>query len=446
MRSYRLKKGLDIPITGALASSDKTEVFGSEVAILGSDFQGMKPSLLVKEGDSVQAGQVLFQCKKNEGLKFCSRFDGKVVSINRGERRVFQSMVLSVSDHKPEATPKGVSVGSLSADEIRSTLIEKGEWCSIRQRPFDKVAPVGGTPEAIFITATDSNPLAPNPKDIVAGDKESFEAGLIALAKLSGGKTFLCAKEDLGVKIPADVEPAYFNGPHPSGCAGTHIHFLYPVNTERVVWYVGYQDVTAIGHVLLTGALKKTKVIGVCGPRADKPALIEVYRGSEIKETITRTQNNDDVRTISGSVLLGHTCDGAFNYLGHFHNQVTVIEEDDNREFLGWQSPGLNKFSNKSIYLSRLIPGKLFALGSSTNGSKRAMVPIGMFEDVMPLDILPTQLLRALASNDLESAQELGCLELGEEDLSLCTFVSPGKVDFGKLLRENLDDIEKELS
>jgi len=447
VKTYKLKKGLDLPISGAIESQNITPFYGDQVAILGSDFKGMKPSLAVKEGDTVSKGQVLFSCKKNEGLKFCSRFDGKVVGINRGERRIFQSLVLALSSHKEDSTSgSSVDTKSLTAEKVRSTLIEKGEWCSLRERPFDKVAPVNGTPKALFVTAMDSNPLAPDSGLIIEKNKEDFELGLEALGLLTSGKTYVCVGESSKLSLKTDkVEMVQFKGAHPAGCPGTHMHFLYPVNLERTAWHIGYQDVIAVGYLFRTGELKCTKVVGLCGPKAKTPQLFEVYRGSGVTALIGQNQSLDGIRVISGSVLSGHICAGPFDFLGHYHNQVTLIEEDKNREFLGWQSPGLNKFSNKSIFLSKLFKGKSFDLGSSTHGSKRAMVPIGMFEDIMPLDILPTQLLRSLSSKDLETSQELGCLELAEEDLSLCTFVSPGKVDFGLLLRENLELIEKEL-
>ncbi len=448
-KKVRLKKGIDLPICGEVEDSKIFEKESSEVAVIGPDFIGMKPSIHVKEGETVSPGQKLFSCKKNEGLIFCSRFSGKVVAINRGEKRAFQSMVISLNSSQPDTKLNSVKIKapeSYSREEICETLIETGEWMTLRQRPFEKVAKVGSTPKSLFVTAMDTHPLAPNPEIIINEKKEEFEAGLEILSKLPKEKTYLCVAKAIDVKTNSNVEVAEFEGPHPAGLAGTHMHFLDPVNLETVSWHIGYQDVIAIGHLFLNGSLKKDKVISLVGPQAENPKLVRVLRGAKVSEITSNELKTDKTnRVISGSVLWGRKAEGSFDYLGQYHNQITAIEEDDNREFLGWQSPGFDKFSTKRIYLSKLMPGKRFSLGSSTHGSLRAMVPIGMFERVMPLDILPTQLLRALASGDIEGAQELGCLEIAEEDLGPCTFVAPGKVDFCALLRTNLDKIEREV-
>lgn len=448
-KKVRLKKGINLPIRGEVEDSKIFEKESSEVAVIGPDFIGMKPSLHVKEGETVSPGQKLFSCKKNEGLVFCSRFAGKVVAINRGEKRAFQSMVISLNSTQPETKLASVKIKapeSYSREEVCDTLVQTGEWMSLRQRPFEKVAKVGSTPKSLFVTAMDTQPLAPNPEIIINENKEEFEAGLEVLSKLPQDKTYLCVSKALDLKTNSNVEVAEFEGPHPAGLAGTHMHFLDPVNLETVSWHIGYQDVIAIGHLFLKGTLKKDKVVSLAGPQVKSPKLVRVLRGAKITDVTSGELDTDkENRVVSGSVLWGRKAQGPFDYLGQYHNQITVIEEDNHREFLGWQSPGLDKFSTKSIYLSKLMPGKRFALGSSTHGSLRAMVPIGIFEKVMPLDILPTQLLRALASGDIESAQELGCLEIAEEDLGPCTFVAPGKVDFCALLRTNLDKIEREV-
>jgi Na+-transporting NADH:ubiquinone oxidoreductase subunit A len=446
---FKLRKGLNLPITGGLDSKRLGIITkkASEVAIIGTDYKGMKPTLQVKEGDRVQPGQVLFSCKKNIGLMFTSRFAGTVKEINRGDKRAFQSLVLNVETGGNPVQFKNfkkMSPESLSRDEVRDLLVESGEWTSLRERPFDKVAQVNGSAESLFVTVTDTNPLAPSPQLAIEKWKEEFQVGLKVLSKLPEKKTYVCFSKDFQVDVPSGCQVAEFNGPHPAGNVGTHIHFLQPINLKRRCWHVGYQDVIAIGHLFMTGQLMQDKLVALVGPHVKEPKMLEVYRGSNITEVTKGEVKEGSTRVVSGSVLNGRTADGPFDYLGHYHNQISALEEDNNREFLGWQSPGFNKFSTKRIYLSKLMPGKLFNLGTSTHGSKRAMVPIGMFENVMPLDILPTQLLRALVSNDIESAQELGCLELSEEDLALCTFVSPGKVDFGPILRRNLETIEKE--
>ena len=447
LMKIKLKKGLDLPITGGLVGSNISSKTVSKVAITGTDFAGMKPSIQVKVGDRVEPGQVLFSCKKNEGLVFCSRFAGKVEEINRGDKRAFQSLVMSVETGGQTSSFKShkkASPEAWSRDEVCNLLVESGEWMMIRERPFEKVAAVGGKAESLFITATDTNPLAPSPQLAIEKWKDEFQAGLEILSKLPEKKTYVCFSKDFKTEVPSGCTAVEFSGPHPAGNVGTHMHFLQPINLERKSWHVGYQDVIAIGHLFMSGQLMQEKLVALVGPLVKEPKVLEVSRGAVVSELLSGELTDKSPRVVSGSVFNGRKAQGAFDFLGQFHNQITVVEEDDSREFLGWQSPGFDKFSTKSIYLSKLMPGKKFSLGTSTHGSKRAMVPIGMFENIMPLDILPTQLLRSLVSQDIESAQDLGCLELAEEDLALCTFVAPGKIDFGPILRTNLETIERE--
>lgn len=445
----RLTKGLDLPIQGAPSLNIDTTQKTSSVAVTGADFVGMKPTMLVKEGDSVKIGQPLFSCKKNIGLMFTSPAAGKIKEIRRGERRVFQNIEIEVAESEEHTSFKshlGKSAESYSADEMRKLLIESGEWVSLRQRPYDKVADVDRRPSAIFVTAIDTNPLAMPVNSVLKQRQEDFSEGVKALSVLSEDKTYICqSPNDSAWENPKgkNIEVVEFSGPHPAGNPGTHIHFLEPVHGDKIVWHVGYQDVVAIGHLIKTGQLELHKVISFAGPNALKPRLMKVRRGAKLTE-LSQGEVMPDSRVISGSVLNGRTIDSEFQFLGHYANQVSIIEEDDKRELLGWHTPGFDRFSNMNIYVSKLNPFKKFKMTSSTNGSLRAMVPIGAFEKVNPLDILPTQLLRALASKDTDTAQELGCMDLAEEDLALMTYVAPGKVDFGQLLRENLATIEKE--
>lgn len=441
---FKLRKGLELPITGEAKDQIDEAKSVNRVAVLGSDYVGMKPTMLVKVGDQVKAGQPLFSCKKNIGLTFTSPAAGKVVAINRGDRRVFQSIEIAIDgqEHVSFKSYGKATADAYSAEEAKALLIESGQWTCLRQRPFGKVAEVTSQPHSIFITAMDSQPLAPNPVPIIKDRQDDFDMGIELLAKLTEGKTYLCQATGSGL-THGKAESVEFSGPHPAGNAGTHIHFVDPVTPGKTVWHIGYQDVITVGCLVRTGQLDLTRVISLAGPNVKKPRLLKTMRGANIDQLI-EGEVLESSRVISGSVLNGHTSEGAFAFLGHYANQVSVIEEDDKRELLGWHKPGFDQFSVKSIYLSKLMPSKKFALTSSTNGSLRAMVPIGSFEKVTPLDILPTQLLRALASQDTETAQELGCLELIEEDLSLYTFAAPGKVDFGPMLRDCLNTIERD--
>ncbi|MAE73593.1 MAG: NADH:ubiquinone reductase (Na(+)-transporting) subunit A [Bdellovibrionaceae bacterium] len=446
---FKIRKGLDLPITGAPSNDVDRSKKVRTVALTGADYIGMKPTMLVKEGDMVKAGQPLFSCKKNEGLIFTAPGAGKVTAINRGPRRVFESMVIQLDDneqHQAFSSYQQKAVDAYSDDEIRKLLIESGEWTSLRQRPFEKVADVKGKPKSIFVNTLNTEPLAPKADSRLAEKQDAFAAGLVALSKLTDGKVYVSASPESAMKLPdlPQIEKVEFSGPHPAGNVGTHIHMVDPVSPNSYVWHAGYQDVIAIGSLLQTGQLDFERVITLAGPHVKKPRYIITRKGACLEDLVRDELTEGPTRVVSGSVLNGRKNEGSFGYLGHYHQQISALAEESPREFLGWQSPGLDKFSVQRIYLSKLMPSKKFPFNTSRNGSYRAMVPIGSFEKVMPLDILPTQLLRSLVTKDTEQAQDLGCLELAEEDLSLLTFVAPGKVDFGPILRENLSLIEKE--
>lgn len=445
----RIKKGLDLPIQGSPQLEIDTSKTVTRVAVTGADYIGMKPTMAVKEGDSVKIGQPLFSCKKNIGLTFTSPAAGKVVKINRGEKRVFQTMEIEVAsseEHQTFSSHKEKKADSYSMAEAKALLLESGMWTSLRQRPFDKVADVDGKPAAVFITAADTNPLTVPCNMVIQPRLEDFSAGVHLLAKLTEGKTYICQHaDDSAWENPKGdrIEEHTFAGIHPAGNVGTHMHFIDPVNPNKMAWHIGYQDVIAIGHLVRTGKLDIERIVSLAGPHVKSPRILKTRRGACLCQLV-EGELLDNSRVISGSVFHGRTSDDAYCFLGHYANQITAIKEDHSRPFMGWHSPGPDMFSVKNIYVSKLIPNKLFSFGSSKNGSLRAMVPTGNFEQVMPMDILPTQLLRALCSADTDSAQDLGCLELAEEDLALCTFVDSGKVDYGPILRDNLTTIEKE--
>jgi Na+-transporting NADH:ubiquinone oxidoreductase subunit A len=446
--NYRVKRGLDLPISGSPRQAIEDAQPVQHVAVLGPDFVGMRPTMAVAEGDDVKLGQVLFEDKKQPGVLHTAPGSGKVVAVNRGAKRVLQSVVIELcgdaaEDFSAYARP---AVEDLTAEQVREGLIRSGLWVGLRTRPFSRSPAPDSVPRAIFVNAMDTNPLAADPQVVLAGHEDAFGAGLVALSKLTEGAVYVCKAP--GASIPAaesqSVQVAEFAGPHPAGLSGTHIHFLDPVGPGRTVWTVGYQDVMAMGHLFTTGQLRPDRVVAVAGPMASRPRLVRTRIGACISEGFGGEATEGDVRTISGPVLQGRTAQGALDYLGRFHLQVSLLAEGHERELLGWQMPGLNKFSAKIIFASRLLSGKKFAMTTSVGGSDRAMVPIGSYELVMPLDILATYLLRALIVEDTDRAQALGCLELDEEDLALCTFVSPGKVDLGPILRRNLETIERE--
>lgn len=444
-----IKKGLNLPIHGTPKQEISKGNASSVVALVGTDYHGLKPSLNVQEGDQVKLGQLLFEDKKNPGVRYTSPAAGKIVHLNRGHRRVFQSIEIEVSGNEEQvafAEFKNKDIASYTDKEVEALLNEAGLWGAIRKRPFSKTPALGSRPLAFFINAMDSNPLAANPDIIINEKSEHFQNGIKILSKLTSGPTFVIKRSGSKINVSAsgNIKVEEFSGPHPAGNVGTHIHHLFPANEKRIVWYMGYQDVIAVGELFKTGKLSVERVVSLSGPMVKNPRLIRTRIGANCTQLTQGELVAGEARIISGSVLFGQKCWGPFSYLTRFSNQVTALQEGREREFLGWQAPGFNKFSVKRVYASCMNASKIFPFTSNKNGSPRAMVPVGAYEKVMPFDTLPTQLLRALITKNTELSQQLGCLELDEEDLALCTFVDPGKVDFGPILRDNLTQIEKE--
>jgi len=443
----KINKGLDLPITGEPAQVVSADVAVSSVAILGTDYVGLKPTMSVREGDQVKLGQVIFADKKNDGVVFTAPGAGVVKAINRGERRVLESVVIELSDVEESvefASYGAGQLGSLSRQQVEENLVASGMWTTLRTRPFSKIPALGSTPSSIFVTAIDTNPLAVDPQVVISEQSDAFAQGLAVLTCLGAGKVYLCSAPGLDVPQVAGVVHETFAGKHPAGNPGTHIHFLDPVTRTKQAWYVGYQDVIAIGKLFTTGKLDVERVIALGGPQVKEPTLLKTRVGADLNELTAGRLKEGENRVISGSVWNGMAAQGALAYLGRYATQVSVLLEGKEREFMGWVAPGTEKFSVLKMFASMFTPNKKLNFTTTTNGSERAMVPVGQFERLMPLDILPTQLLRSLVTGDIVTAMQLGCLELDEEDLALCTFACQGKYEYGPILRDNLSRIEKE--
>lgn len=442
----KIRRGLDLPISGEPRQAIESGPSIRSVAVIGYDYHGMKPTMQVQVGDKVKLGQVLFTDKKTEGVKYTSPAAGTVAAINRGARRVFQSIVIDVEGDEALSFSRydTAELATLAREKVVENLVDSGLWTALRTRPFSKVPEIDAVSTNIFVSAMDTNPLAADPQVVIAEQQDAFHNGLIVLSRLTEGKVFVGHSSSSTMSLPSQVEGHAFGGVHPSGNVGTHIHFLAPVSAEKVAWTVGYQDVIAIGLLFATGQLSTERVVSLAGPQVDNPRLVKTRLGANLDELCAGAMKAGENRMISGSVFGGRHAQGAVAYLGRYATQVSVLLEGRERPFLHYVGPGLNRFSLLPIYISKLMGGKKFNFTSSTNGSERAMVPIGIYEKVMPLDILPTQLLRALIVGDTEVAQQLGCLELDEEDLALCSFVCPGKYEYGPILRDNLTQIEVE--
>jgi len=443
----KINKGLDLPILGIVDPTKELTVKPTSVALLGADYVGLRPTMLVSEGEKVLKGQPLFEDKQNPGVLFTSPAAGVVKSINRGAQRVFQSIVIEVQGEE-EVSFKAYSdneLATISREQRVQQLIASGLWTSFRTRPFSKIPSPSAQPSSIFVNVMDTNPLAVDPQLLLTKQSAAFLAGLQVLSGLAP-KVFVCeAKGANTPRLSADnIRYESFSGVHPAGLPGTHIHFLDPVSANKSVWTIHHQDVIAIGQLFTTGRLACDRYIALGGPLVKQPKVIKTIVGACLSEVTANELLAGENRIISGSVLAGTIATGVTGYLGRYHLQVSVLEEGRRRDFMGWMSPGINRFSVMNIYLSKWMSKKRFAFTTNTNGSPRAIVPIGAYETVMPLDILATHLLKALVVGDMDSAIKLGALELDEEDLALCTYVCPGKYEYGPILRDNLTRIEKE--
>lgn len=447
---HKNSKGLDLPLAGEPAPHIEAAPAVARVAALGIDFHGLKPALLVAPGDRVALGQPLFEDKKKPGVRVTAPGAGRVAELHRGERRALVSVVIELDEGTDADRVRfqnwaGRSPETVDASGARALLLESGLWTAFRTRPFSVVPAADAAAAAIFVTATDTRPHAPLPQVVLAERGDDFRAGLAVLTKLTAGPVFLCQAAGARYDAPTGVDVAEFDGPHPSGNAGWHIHRLLPASVERVVWTIGYQDVIAIGRLFTSGELDVTRVVSLAGPGVARPRLLRTRLGASI-EDLTRGELKPGVhRLISGSVLDGRAVTGPGDaFVGRHHQQIAVLPEAAEREMFGYIVPGAEKYSVTNTVLGAWRRGHRFAMTTSTNGSPRAMVPIGSYERVMPFDMLPTMLLRALITKDDPRAVALGALELDEDDVALCTYVCPGKYEYGPLLRAALERVEKE--
>ncbi len=442
------KKGLCLPIAGAPSDEIDDGRAVTQVAVLGGDYPGMKPTMKVAEGDAVQAGTALFEDKKNPGVVFTSPVAGKINAIHRGEKRALLSVVIDVEGERSKVYESygPQAIHRLQRDVVVKQLTMSGLWTSLRTRPYSKVPAVDAEPHAIFVTAMDSNPLGVNAGLVIGERAEEFALGLDVLAKLTEGAVHVCQEPGKRYPVGHDkkVKVHEFSGPHPAGLPGTHIHFVDPVGPGKSVWYIGYQDVIAIGKLFRDGRIDSSRIVALGGPGVSNPRHVRTLIGANLVELTAGELADGEQRVISGSVLAGHVATGPRQFLGRYHNQVSVLPEERERHLFGYLSPGFNRHSVFPAFLSKWFGEKRVAFSTTTNGSTRGMVPIGTFEQVMPHDILPTQLLRSLLVGDLDTAIALGCMELDEEDIAVCTYACPGKYEYGPVLREVLTVIEKE--
>ncbi|MEM6973254.1 MAG: Na(+)-translocating NADH-quinone reductase subunit A [Pseudomonadota bacterium] len=446
MQRFSLRKGLNIPITGAPGPVvvDGPEV--RSVGIIGDDYIGLKPRIQVEEGDLVGAGAPVLFDKDTPEVMVVSPVTGRIKAINRGARRRLISIEIQVLDDVAEPLDFSAVGSADTAEGVVGKLCAAGLWTSFRTRPYSKVPTPDTRPAAIFVTAMDTEPLAADPLIAIGEAPDAFRDGLAAVAQLSEGKTYLChapGADVPGADLPG-VEAAVFSGPHPAGLAGTHIHFLQPSSASRTVWTIGYHDVIAIGHLMQTGRYDATRIVALTGPMCAQPRVVRTLAGASIVDlTEADIARDRPVRMIAGSVLSGRMSTDVSAFLGRYARQITLIEEDREQIPLGWIRPMAEKYAFQPVLGSAMKTAE-YPMTSNLNGGRRAMVPLGTFEQLMPQDYLPTQLLRALLVMDTDQAQALGALELDEEDLGLVGFACPAKYEYGMALRDCLTRIEKE--
>jgi len=444
----RIKRGLDIRLLGkaekVFGQPETPELF----AVRPTEFPGLVPKLAVKPGDKVKAGTPLFYDKYRTDVKFVSPVSGEVQVVNRGERRRILEVVVK-SDNANSAEDFGtINVASAKREEIIEKLLASGLWPFVKQRPYNVIANPSDTPKAIFVSAFDSSPLAPDYDFIVEGHEKEFQAGTEALSKLTEGSVNIGVNNEAASKVFTSVKGAKvtaFEGPHPAGNVGVQIHHVNPINKGEVVWTVQPQEVISIGKLVLEGVYDASRVIALTGSELDKTCYIKTKVGANIKNYVDGNVKEGNLRYISGNVLTGENI-GADGYLGSYASQITVIPEGDVAEFMGWAAPGLNKFSVSRTFFTWLCGKKEFQLNANLNGGRRAIIMSGQYDKVLPMDILPEFLLKAILTEDIDKMEQLGIYELAEEDLALCEFVCTSKTEVQKILRQGIDLMIKEMS
>ncbi len=451
MQTFTIDKGVDIPLAGKPEQKITTGGEVRHVALVGDDYVGLKPSMLVKVGDEVKLGQAVFTDKKNPGFNFTAPGCGKVTAIHRGAKRKFEALVIELSGDEEETFPAAIAddVSQLDPETMKELLQRSGLWTAFRKRPFGGIPGVVAQPSSVFVTAIDTEPLAADPLVIINEDREDFLHGLKVLARCMAVPIHLCVADKEAVFDEAaeisGVSLWQFSGPHPAGLPSTHIHFIDPVHAEKEVWHIGYQDVIKLGFFFRHGRLSSRTVVALSGEGFQPNTLVATRAGAMLDEVCGPFFSaRDAFRVVSGSVLEGRAWTAETGFLGRYHRQISTVQEKSGRSLFGWCVPGGDRFSVTGLFTSKWKKNPVFSAITALWGGRRAIYPLDVYQNVMPLDIAALPLLKALAIRDAEKAIELGCLELVEEDLALCSYVCPGKNSFGPMLRELLTAIEKE--
>ena len=437
----KTKKGLDLPISGNPSMDVDSSTAINSVAVLGADYVGLKPTMMVDEGDTVYSGQKLLENKKNPGTFITTHSSGVVRSVNRGEKRRFLSLVIETDD-----SFEPIKFNLNDYPNSIAFLIDTGTLAYFRTRPYNRMPVPTELPSAIFINACDTNPLSIDPHELIKLDQDLFNKGLDFIKEIDESIKTFCTYQNNNFDQSVDgISYNKFEGPHPAGLVGTHIHFLHPVGQNKSVWSISWQEVISIGYLLQNNHLRSDKYVSIGGPNVRDPKILKIKYGSNLSET-SAGKILEDSRVISGSVLNGHTGESAMNYLGAFDNQVSVLPDESNDILFNWAMPGAKLHSKLPAFISSWIKPKEFNFNVSMNGGNRAIVPISSYQEIMPLNILTTQLLKCLVTLDIELGEKLGVLELAPEDLALASYVCPSKYDYQSILNSNLEKMYEEFN
>lgn len=447
----RLKKGLDIKLIGEAEKAIVNAPVAETYAVKPSDFKGVTPKLLVKVDDQVKAGTSLFFDKYNPEVLFASPISGTVVAINRGEKRKILEIVIAPSAQREYEEFNVGKIDSLSREDVVAKILESGLWPLLTQRPYGILACSKVTPRDIFVSGFDSAPLAADVDLMLQNNSVEFEKGMEVLNKLTSGKVFLGVSSDSTAKSFKSVKNVVvttFEGKHPAGNVGVQIHHTAPIAKDDIVWTINIQDLVILGRLFCTSKVDMTRIIAVAGSLINKPKYYKVLPGASIGSFVTNSiikNSEQKPRVISGNVLTGTKIEEN-GHLCYQSNMITVIAEGDYYEFIGWFAPRFNKFSLSRSYFSWLTPSKKYALDTNLNGGERAFVMTGEYEKVLPMDIYPVYLIKAILAEDIDKMENLGIYEVIEEDLALCEFVCSSKIDVQSILREGINLMIKELS
>ena len=448
-RTVKLKKGYDIRLEGTAEKKLAGTVSPALYGVKPIDFPGLVPVLEISPGDAVDAGTTLFHDKARPEVKFTSPVSGKVVSVNRGERRQIMEIVIESEGGRFCEFGKSDPLG-LTDIKVKEKILQSGLWPSIRQRPYHVIANPGDSPKSIFISGFDTAPLAPDYDFIVENSSVSWlRTGVKALSRLTTGKINLSLKAGVDgnqiLETLDNVALTYFSGPHPSGNVGVQIHHVDPVNKGETVWYINLQDVIALGRLFDEGIYRPERVVALTGSEVIAPQYYRMISGGSLIPLVEGKVKKGKLRYISGNVLTGRKTEPD-GFLGFYDSQVTVIPEGDYSEFFGWAAPGAGKLSFSRTFLSSLFPKKIFKPDTNLHGGERAFVVTGLYEKVVPMDIYPMHLFKAILAEDIDMMENLGIYEVAEEDFALCEFVCPSKIEIQSIVRKGLDLMRNEMS